>query len=373
MLQITVSDSYTNVDAADWDALVGDANPFIEHAYLVTLETTGCATAETGWLPRPVLVRDAEHRLVGAAPGWLTNHSRGEFVYDHGWADAAHRAGIPYYPKLVVGVPFTPVTGPRLLCHPSADASLVHTALLKGLRAAQADAHGLHVLFNPKEEAAALVEAGLFSRVQFQFHWHNQGFSTFDDWLSTLPGKRRNKIRRERKEVAHLRIEAVTQPSHDLLRAMHKLHSRTCAQFGPWGQVYLSEATFCRLADIWPDRLQLVCAWDGDRLVAGALNVRKGDALFGRYWGSAQDVRFLHFEVCYYKPVELAIANGWQRFEPGHGGEHKYIRGFSATPTMSSHAFTDPRLHAAFESFAVEEAKAVEEHIDSLRQRHVRP
>ena len=373
MLQPLVLDSYTDVDPDEWDRLVGDANPFLEHTYLHTLEQTGCATEATGWLPRPVVVRNAEGAIVGACPGWLKTHSMGEFVYDHAWADAAHRASIPYYPKLIVGLPFTPVTGPRMLIAPGADNEAVRRALLQGLNTASEDACGLHVLFNTDREAAWLADEGVFTRLQFQFHWRNEGFKTFEDWLSTFPSKRRNKVRRERKALSHLSFENVQDPSPSLLAAMHKLYSNTCEQFGPWGRVYLSPEVFSLLGERWKGRLQMLCAWEGNELVGAALNVYKNGALFGRYWGCQRHIPFLHFEVCYYQPVEHSIANGWQRFEPGHGGGHKYLRGFVATTTYSSHAFGNPLLQRAFQAHATEEAEAVVEHMRGLDRSSARP
>lgn len=343
-LTLDLPGSYARVSAAEWDALVGDGSPFLEHAFLSALETFGAATPATGWTPRPILVRRGG-RLVGAAPGWVKTHSLGEFVYDHAWADAARRAGFRYYPKLLVGVPFSPVTGGRLLVAPGPGEEAVRETLLAGIRAAAEDCFGVHVTFPTEADARWLEARGLFPRLQFQFHWFNQGYRTFDDWLATFPSDKRNKLRRERKELRGLTIAPTDRPTPDELVALHRFWTNTAAQFGPWGNVYLSPEIFVHLGEVWGDRLHAVLARDGGRLVAGTFNVRKGDRLYGRYWGADEGVRFLHFEVCYYQPIEDAIRRGLAAFEPGHGGTHKYRRGFQPTITWSSHALADARLH----------------------------
>jgi predicted N-acyltransferase len=345
-LSIELPGSYRAVSAAEWDALVGDGSPFLEHVFLHTLETFGAATPATGWTPRPILVRRGRE-LVGAAPGWVKTHSMGEFVYDHAWADAARRAGFRYYPKLLIGVPFSPVTGQRLLVAPGPDAERIREALLAGIRAASEDCFGVHVTFPSESDSAWLGERGLFPRLQYQFHWFNDGYATFDDWLATFPSDKRNKLRRERKEVRGLSIGPKPNPTADELRALHRFWSNTAEQFGPWGNVYLSPEVFVHLGAVWGDRLHTVLAKDGDRVVAGTFNVRKGDRLYGRYWGADEAVKFLHFEVCYYQPIEDAIRTGLRVFEPGHGGTHKYRRGFRPTITYSNHALADARLHEA--------------------------
>lgn len=363
MPQVEVRGSYEEVNAEAWDALVGDGSPFLEHAFLVGLERTGCATPETGWTPRPILVRDDDGRLVAGAPGWVKTHSMGEFVYDHGWADAARRARIPYYPKLVVGVPFTPVTGSRLLIRPDADPAQWRP----GLQAALEGCHGLHVLFDVEDEATWLEERGAFTRLQYQFHWHNEGYGTFDDWLGRFRSKDRNKIRRERREAGRLRIEARAGASAPELDALHAFYVNTCRQFGPWGRVYLTRDFYRYLGEVWNHRLQVVLARDGDAIVAGALNAWKGDRLYGRYWGCAEERPFLHFEVCYYQAVEWCVAHGLAVFEPGHGGGHKYKRGFEPTLTRSNHWFPDRRLHEGLKRYVAEETAHVRADAAALR------
>jgi predicted N-acyltransferase len=356
---VRLLDSYLGIDGAAWDALVGDGSPFLEHTFLAGLEALGCAVPETGWTPRPVLVHDDDGRLIGAAPAWVKTHSMGEFVYDHAWAQAAHANGYRYYPKLVVGVPFSPVTGQRLLMAPGCDAGAVRSALWAGLRAAAEDCEGVHVLFDTEDEATWLAERGVFQRLQFQYHWHNRGYGCFEDFVSTFPSKKRNKIRRERKELRGLRITAGTRPTSAQLDAMHGFYVGHTEQFGPWGRAYLTRDFFQHLGAVWGERLHLVLAHDGERPVAGTFNVIKGDRLYGRHWGAEENVKFLHFEVCYYQAIDECIRRGVQVFEPGHGGEHKGRRGFDPTLTRSSHWLAEPRLHAAFRDHATREAAAI--------------
>jgi predicted N-acyltransferase len=365
--KVSVLDSYGSIASEAWDRLVGEGSPFLEHAFLWGLERLGCAVPETGWGPRPVVVHDDDGVLVGAAPGWVKSHSMGEFVYDHGWADAARRAGIPYFPKLVVGVPFSPVTGQRLLVAPGADAEAVHDALLAGLQEAARGTYGLHVLFDTEAEAEALERRGAFTRLQYQFHWNNAGYESFEDFLGRFPSKKRNKIRRERKELRGLRIEAVTRPSPAQLDAMYGFYEGHCRQFGPWGRVYLSRDFFHHLGEVWGDRLHLVLAHDGERPVAGTFNVLKGERLYGRHWGAEDDVRFLHFEVCYYQAIDECIRRGLKVFEPGHGGGHKYRRGFEPTLTRSSHWLAHPGLHEALQRHTEGEARAVRAQQEELK------
>ena len=369
-MKVIVHSGYDTIDAAAWDRVVGPGgSPFLEHVFLSGLERLGCAAPETGWGARPVTVHDDDGLLVAAAPAWITAHSMGEFVYDHAWADAAHRAGFEYYPKLVVGVPFTPVTGQRLLVGPdAADPQAVRRSLLQGVQAAAKGCHGIHVLFDTEDEAAWLARQGMFERLQFQFHWYNHGYDSFEGWLSRFPSKKRNKIRRERKDLHGVEIEAVVNPSMDQLMVMHRFYRNHCQQFGPWGRTYLSKAMFEFLGERWGDRLHLVLARDSGRLVAGAFNVVKGDRLYGRYWGAESEVPFLHFEVCYYRAIEECIRLGLSVFEPGHGGGHKYRRGFEPTITRSSHRLLDDRLHDGLARYASQEASEVQRQVVDLRE-----
>lgn len=349
------------VPAAEWDALVGDGSPFLEHAYLSALEDSGSAAPDTGWDPRPVLVRDADGRLVAGAPAWRKDHSFGEFVYDFGWANAAAQRGIPYYPKVVVGVPFTPVTGPRLLARDPAAWQVLFAALRELARSSA----GLHVLFPVEQEAAQLVQMGLFPRIQHQYHWRNEGYARWEQFLERFASKDRNKLRRERREVRHLRIESRIGPSPREMDALYAFYASTVDK-SPYGQRHLTADLYARLQRTWGHRLHVVLAWDGDVLVGGALNVVKGDALYGRWWGCLGEQPFLHFEVCYHRGIEWCIANGLRRFEPGHGGEHKYVRGFEPSITWSAHALAHGGLHRALADWSAREAEVVRAEVDAL-------
>lgn len=360
--------SFAEIPPQTWDALVGDDSPFLEHAYLAGLEATGCAAPATGWRPTPITLWEQD-RLVGALPAWWVEHSRGQFVYDQGWADAAARHRIPYHPKIVVGVPFTPVTGGRVLVAPGEDRATRTAQLLSVLREVAPRAAGVHVLFDRAEEAEMLAPLGLFPRVQFQFHWEDRGYGDFEGFLGAFPSRKRKEIRRERKQVQAYRVEAVTAPTAAQMDAMFDFYAHTCAQFAQWGARYLNRAFFHHLRERWPGRLLLFLAYEGERPVAGTLNVTKGDRLYGRYWGADGERPFLHFELCYYQTIAWALAHGQRAFEPGHGGTHKYNRGFMPTLTWSSHALAHPGLHDALRDWSAREAEAVREHADALARR----
>lgn len=341
--------------ADEWNALVGDGSPFLEWEWLASLEESGAACERTGWAARPLVVRDAG-RLVAACPLYVKGHSEGEFVFDWGWADAAERAGISYYPKLLVGVPFTPVAGARLLTAPGLPREPLLRQLAEALRAVCVGngLSGVHVNFCRDDERAALERAGFLPRLGFQYHWRNAGFARFEDYLASLRSKRRNQVRRERRELEGqgIRIETLTgeRIPDALFPQMFRIYLTTIRS-NPWGRQYLNERFFALLRERFRHRLCFVLAWRGEELVAGTLNVAKGDALYGRYWGAFEALRHLHFNVCYYAGIEHCIERGLARFEPGAGGEYKQLRGFDATPTWSCHFLADPRLAAAVSRF----------------------
>lgn len=361
MRTVTVENSYLAVSPSDWDALVSEGSPFLEHAFLAALETSRCAIAETGWAPRPILVHDGD-KLIAAAPGWVKTHSMGEFVYDHGWANAAQRYGIRYYPKLMVGVPFSPVTGSRLLGDPTARESL-----LTGIQQAGKGCHGVHVVFNTEEEVEWLNTKGLFPRVQYQFWWRNEGYATWEEFIARFPSKDRNKLRRERREIPGLRIDTVMGPSSEEIDALYRFYADTTDRHF-YGNRYLNPEFFHKLRETWGDRLQAVLVREGKEIVAGALNVVKGKRLYGRYWGTSREIPFLHMEVCYHRGIDFCIENGLDVFEPGHGGEHKYKRGFLPEITWSSHALAHTGLHKALADHSAAEREAVEMEVAQLRE-----
>ncbi len=304
-------------------------------------------------------------RLVAAAPAYLKNGSEGEFVFDWSWADLAHKMGLRYYPKLVVAVPFTPATGDRLLVAPGLDRARTAATFV---RVAQELARenlisGAHVLFPREEEARGWENAGMMRRAGVQFHWHNRGYKTWDDYLSTFTSKRRNQLKRESSQPAKegVTIETVPQRAIDagLADTMHALYATTVDKFR-WGRRYLNARFFRLVAERFTDRLAWVVAKKDGRVVAGAFNVKKGDRLYGRYWGGHVDLPFLHFNVCYYHGIREAIDGGLTTFEPGAGGEHKKARGFEPTTTHSAHWLRDPKLSSIVGEFLSRERAAVE-------------
>jgi len=372
-LELELGEGVRNVPAGEWNALVGDGSPFLEWEWLASLEEAGCVGPATGWGPRPLLLRSGG-RLVAACPLYVKGHSEGEFVFDWGWADAAERAGIAYYPKLLVGVPFTPVTGARLLTAPGEDratrAGQLATALAElcagnGLSSA-------HVNFCRDDEREALLAAGFLPRLGYQYHWRNAGFGAFEDWVGALRSKRRNQVRREQRALDEQGVvierlvgdeipDALFGPMFDVYR--------TTIVHNPWGRQYLNERFFELLAERFRSRLCFVVARVGGEIVGGTVNVQKGDALYGRYWGALRPLRHLHFNVCYYAGIAHCIERGLGRFEPGAGGEYKQLRGFDATPTWSFHWLADERLRHAVERF-LERERAEAGHAITWYQTH---
>jgi predicted N-acyltransferase len=367
---VRVFGDIASVPEEAWDRLVGGGSPFLEHRWLRALEESGCVDPDTGWVPRHVTVWRRD-RLVAAAPAYVKLNSMGEFVYDWSWAHAARQVGVPYYPKLIVGVPFTPVTGQRLLVEPGPSAAELRQVLVAGLQelARQLECSGLHVLFPQPGESVALEQLGGSLRLQSQFHWTNHGYSDFEDFLArAMKGKRRGEVRRERRRLAEtgvtLRVLEGEQIDEAALAAMQGFYTDTCWKFG--GRSYLNPDLWAWLFEGFRDRLHLVLAYDQGRPIAGALNVQKGERLYGRYWGCSEERPYLHFEVCYYRAIEHCIERGLSVFEPGHGGGHKYPRGFEPTLTRSNHWLADPRLAGPIESFLVRERAAVRERVSEL-------
>jgi len=358
MVKIELLDAVSDVPREEWNALAADASPFLEWEWLTSLEEGGALGGESGWSAKPLVAREGD-RLVAACPLYVKGHSEGEFVFDWSWADAAYRAGIEYYPKLLVGVPFTPVTGSRLLTVPGGDRPLWLGRIAAALRELcdANDLSGVHVNFCLDDEREALEAAGFLTRLGFQYHWRNEGFGDFDDYLGSLRSKRRNQVRRERRELAaqDVALEVLTgdEITPDLIPVMYRIYLST-VRSNPWGRQYLTEETFRVLGERFRHRLCFVIARQGDEIVAGTVNVQKNE-LYGRYWGAFKQLRHLHFNVCYYAGIEHCIDAGLERFEPGAGGNYKQLRGFDATPTWSCHYLADGRLREAVARFLEEE------------------
>ncbi len=370
-LTIEIVDRIAAVAAADWDSCAGSANPFVTHAFLAALEESGSVGGRTGWLPYHLVARDAAGAVVGAVPMYLKGHSYGEYVFDHGWAQAYTRAGGRYYPKLQVSVPFTPVPGPRLLVRPDA-APAVRLALIDGLGevARRRKVSSLHVTFCTDAEKDAFAEAGWLIREGYQFHWHNANYASFDDFLATLSHGRRKAIKRERREVAAQGITmeiatgaALTTAHWD---AFFDFYIATSER--KWGDPYLTRRFFEILGATMGDRVALVLARKDGRWVGGALNLVGDDAIYGRNWGCRGDFPFLHFEACYYQAIEYAIVRGLARVEAGAQGEHKLSRGYMPRATWSAHYILDPGFRAAVADFLRRETAVVTQEIDALAE-----
>ncbi|CAE7497991.1 unnamed protein product [Symbiodinium necroappetens] len=369
-LSLRVVASLKEVPAAAWDACAGDANPFVSHAFLSALEESGSATAERGWLPQHLLLEGPGGRLLGAVPLYLKGHSYGEYVFDWGWADAYERAGGRYYPKLQSSVPFTPVTGPRLLSHPEAERAGVCEALIGGLAelTRRHEVSSLHVTFPEREAWERLGRAGFLQRRGLQYHWHNRGYASFDDFLATLVSRKRKAIRKERRKVAESGLKLRALVGADIAErhwdAFHRFYLDTVDK--KWARPYLTRDFFFLLGERLAERVVLIVAEDGDEVVAGALNLMGRDALYGRNWGCAADYRFLHFEACYYQAIDFAIARGLQRVEAGAQGEHKIQRGYLPVETYSAHLIPDPGFRDAVADFLRREGRAVESELAAL-------
>ena len=369
---VEVLEGVAQIPREEWNALVADASPFLEWEWLASLEQSGCVGAAMGWQPRPLVLRE-DSKIVAACPLYLKQHSEGEFVFDWGWADAAHRAGIDYYPKLLVGVPFTPVTGARFLTAPGTDRARAIARLGAGLREL-CDNHrlsGVHVNFCLPDERDALAGTGYLLRVGLQYHWHNAGYTSFDDYLGHLRSKRRNQVKRERRGVREQGVS--TEVLHGdaipdaLFEPMFRCYCSTVDAHS-YGRRYLNREFFELLRLRFRHRLCFVVARRGGEIVAGTTNVVKGDALYGRYWGGLRPLRYLHFDVCYYAAIEHCIDAGLARFEPGAGGDYKFLRGFDAQPTYSLHYLADSRLSRAVERFLESERAEAARAIDALHE-----
>jgi len=336
------------------------------------LEESESVSADAGWIPRHVVIWEGEH-AVAASPCYLKLHSMGEFVYDWSWANAARQVGCPYYPKLVAAVPFTPVTGARLLVAADQDRAAREQQLVAAMHtvAQQVKAAGVHVLFCTEAEQRALAGLGAMARVQSQYHWFNHGYADFGDFLSRFRSKRRKAIRRERRKVreAGVSIEALTGEALTpaVMHILYGYYRQTCSRYGGWD--YLQRPVWELLSERWPDRVVAFVARMSGEIVAGAFCVFKGDRLLGRYWGCRRGARlpdFLHFELCYYAPIAWCIERGAVAFEPGQGGEHKFSRGFEPTICRSAHWLFDSRLADPIRGFLIRERAAVEARVAGL-------
>ena len=346
-------------------------NPFLTHAFLSSLEESGSATPRTGWAGAHLLLEDADGRLRAAAPAWLKSHSQGEYVFDHAWADAFERAGGSYYPKLQVCVPFTPVTGRRLLV--SADGSESdREVLIKGLGAVmrQTEASSVHVTFPTRAEWDAFGQAGMLQRTGQQFHFFNRGYGSFEEFLGDLSSRKRKAIRKERATALAAGVEIEWVTGKDLTEAHWDAFFAFYMDTGSrkWGRPYLTRMFFSLLGERLADRVLLVMAKRAGRYIGGALNLIGDHALYGRNWGAVEEHPCLHFEACYYQAIDFAIARKLKRVEAGAQGEHKLSRGYRPVPTYSAHLFADRRLERAVAEYLVSERRQVAETIEAYAE-----
>ncbi|MEE4350093.1 MAG: GNAT family N-acetyltransferase [Pacificimonas sp.] len=368
-IQLELVTSVTAIDAAEWNACAGDNNPFLRHEFFRACEESGSAVAETGWQPAHLCLREeAGAPLRGVLPGYVKSHSQGEYVFDHSWADALHRAGGDYYPKLQHSVPFTPATGPRILAGNLEDAS----ALLSGAEAV-CQQHGLssaHATFFPEDERPYYETKDWLIRTGEQFHWFNRDYDSFEGFLGALSSRKRKTIRRERRGAADHGLQIVRLEGAEITEedwdAFWVFYQDTGAR--KWGTPYLTRAAFTLFSELMPERLLLILAKDGDRPVAGALNFIGGDCLYGRYWGAVADIPFMHFELCYYQAQDIAIERGLARVEAGAQGAHKLARGYEPVETLSAHWIGNPSLRNAIDEFLVRERRAVASEVDHLQR-----
>jgi predicted N-acyltransferase len=364
--------SIAQVDAQRWNALAGGTQPFLRHEFLLALEESGCAAPRTGWEPEHLVIEDASGELVAAMPLFRKSHSRGEFVFDFSWAGAYAQQGLRYYPKLLTAVPFTPVSGPRLLMNSKGDAKATIKIMIRAAieHAREERMSSWHVLFPTEDIATDLDRGGLILRRDCQFHWFNQDYDSFESFLATFTAEKRKKAKRERRRVAEAGIEFDTLHGGDmnasLWRTVYAFYADTFHRHGH--EPYLNLDFFKRIAAAMPNELMLKVARIGDEPIAVAIFFVGSEALYGRYWGAGGNFHSLHFEACYYQGIEYCIEKKLQRFEPGTQGEHKVPRGFVPTLTHSAHYIADSRFAAAIRDYARREARGVDTYAAAVNE-----
>jgi predicted N-acyltransferase len=354
---LTLHPRIADIAPADWDSCAGSGNPFVSHAFLSALEDSGSAGARTGWMPQHAALRDGAGTLVAVSPMYAKSHSYGEYVFDHSWAHALERAGGNYYPKLQVAVPFSPVPGPRLLCRPGTGVEPAALAQALAQACKELRLSSVHVTFCTEADCSALEDAGWMRRIGMQFHWENEGYADFEGFLGALSSRKRKVLRRERRDAnaAGLTFHAlsgaaITERHWD---AFYRFYNATVDR--KWGSAYLTRRFFSLLSDRLGDKVVLMMAENAGKPVAGALNLAGDEALYGRNWGCVGDWPFLHFELCYYRAIDWAIAHGLKRVEAGAQGRHKIQRGYLPRPTYSAHWIQHVGLRRAIGNFLDEE------------------
>ncbi len=373
-LHLEILDRLSDVSAADWNALLGtEAGPFLKHEFLSALEETGCVGGNTGWQVAHLVLKRAG-QLIGAMPLYLKRHSYGEFVFDWSWAQAYEQQGLNYYPKVLCAIPFTPVQGSRFLCSPDANQTEVQSALIGGLKSLLTDNQlsSAHILFPIAEEAERFKEHGFLLRDSVQFHWHNQDFQSFEQFLSVLTMKRRKNIRREREQVAREAISFRHVPGDESTNQDWEFFfdSYQNTYLEHQSSPYLSEEFFKLWAKRMPENLHLIIAQRDDTPIAASLLVvdKESSKAYGRYWGALVHIPCLHFETAYYQAIEYCITQGIHTFEGGAQGEHKMARGFLPTTIQSAHFIQDPRFSKAVAHFLEREHQGIGAYVDELSE-----
>ncbi|MDE0813937.1 MAG: GNAT family N-acetyltransferase [Alphaproteobacteria bacterium] len=362
IVSVNIVEKLSQLSAVDWDACAGSDNPFVSYAFLSALEDSGSATSETGWQPHHLAIGVEGGRLLGVVPMYLKSHSQGEYVFDWGWADAYERAGGRYYPKLQAAAPFSPVTGPRILARPGDDADAIRATLIAGMidTVKQYNLSSVNVTFAHEADAGRLEAAGFLIRHGHQFHWQNQGYDTFDDFLANLSSRKRKNIRKERKAIADAGVRFDTLVGDDIKPhhwdEFHEFYVSTYDR--KWGYPYLTREFFDILNDRMADKVALIRAEEDGYAIGGALNLIGSEALFGRNWGCNSQRKFLHFEACYYRAIDLAIELRLARVEAGTQGPHKIQRGYLPVQTYSAHWIRDEGFRDAVADFLVREKQA---------------
>ena len=363
--------SIAEIRAATWDACAGEINPTISHAFLNALEESGSTIKRTGWTPLHLSLEGSDGEIIGVVPLYAKTHSYGEYIFDYGWADAFERAGGRYYPKLLSAVPFTPVPGPRLLIRPGTPPE-AREHLLAGMVefVNRRQISSLHVNFPETADAAAMIEAGFLQRLGQQFHWTNDGYRDFDDFLAALNSRKRKAVKKERREALApgLDIEVLTgsdlKPRH--WDAFFEFYLATSDR--KWGSAYLNRRFFALIGERMPEKIVLFLARRGGKYVAGAFNLLSKETIYGRNWGSYGDYKFLHFECCYYQAIQFAITHGLKRVEAGAQGPHKIQRGYLPAPTYSFHWIPDPGFRRAVAQFLARERQMIEHKMEGLAE-----
>ena len=349
----------------EWDACAGTANPFVSHDFLTALEESGSAVDRTGWQPVPIAIDGPDGRPAAILPAYAKSHSQGEYVFDHGWAEAWHRAGGQYYPKLQIASPFSPVPGPRLLLRDPALAAPLIAAAEMVVR--NNELSSAHATFIAPDQVPLFEAAGWLIRADRQFHWSNRGYASFEDFLGQLASRKRKAIRKERAaaaaglDIVHLSGAAIEERHWD---AFWHFYQDTSAR--KWGRPYLTRRFFSLLGERMADRVLLIMAYRGGRPIAGALNLIGADALYGRNWGAVEEIPFLHFELCYYQAIDAAIARGLARVEAGAQGEHKLARGYEPVATWSAHYIPNKGFRNAVADYLERERRAIADNIEDL-------